>query len=152
MFRETTVHKWDIVTIHSRLLYTIPARWTLAIAFIGLLVTTSNVTSFFVPLSVKLSGLSPSWKILHCNLPVIDLSNKFVERKCFGDGLCLMDVFRLNCFIRFRQVNGNNRWHKFHGSTVWPDFTFWRMAFLMVPPTSSIVEPGQWLFQEHCSC
>ena len=23
MFRETTVHKWDIVTIHSRLLYTI---------------------------------------------------------------------------------------------------------------------------------
>ena len=24
MFRETTVHKWDIVTIHSRLLYTTP--------------------------------------------------------------------------------------------------------------------------------
>ena len=24
MFRETTVHKWDIVTIHSCLLYTIP--------------------------------------------------------------------------------------------------------------------------------
>ena len=24
MFRETIVHKWDIVTIHSRLLYTIP--------------------------------------------------------------------------------------------------------------------------------
>ena len=68
MFCETTVRKWDIVTINSRLLYTIPARWTLAIAFIGLLVTTSNVTSFFVPLSVKLSGLPPSWKILHCNL------------------------------------------------------------------------------------
>ena len=24
MFRETIVHKWDIVTIHSRLLYAIP--------------------------------------------------------------------------------------------------------------------------------
>ena len=24
MFRETTAHKWDIVTIHSRLLYIIP--------------------------------------------------------------------------------------------------------------------------------
>ena len=78
MFRETTVHKWDIVTIHSLLLYTIPARWTLAIAFIGLLVTTSNVTSFFVSLSVKISGPPPSWKILHCNL----LGHWSVEQIC----------------------------------------------------------------------
>ena len=26
IFRETIVHKWDIVTIHSRLLYTIPRK------------------------------------------------------------------------------------------------------------------------------
>ena len=48
MLRETIVHKWDIVTIHSRPLYTI-----LAIAFIGLLVATNGITSFVVPLSVK---------------------------------------------------------------------------------------------------
>ena len=53
MFRETIVHKWDIVTIQFRLLYTIPARWTLVIAFIGLLVTTNKITSFVVPLSEK---------------------------------------------------------------------------------------------------
>ena len=47
---------------------------------------------------------------------VIDLSNKFVDWMCFRDGWCLMDAFRLNCLIRFRQVNSNDRWHKFHGS------------------------------------
>ena len=36
-------------------------------------------------------------------------------------------------------------------TTIWPGFTFRRMQFLMVPPTSSIVEPAQWLIQEHCS-
>ena len=47
---------------------------------------------------------------------LIDLSNKFVDWKCFGDGLCLMDAFKLNYFIRFRLVQSNNRWHKLHGS------------------------------------
>ena len=27
-----------------------------------------------------------------------------------------MDVFRINCFIRFRQLHSNNRWHKFNAS------------------------------------
>ena len=101
---------------------------------------------------------------------VIDLSNKFVDWKCFGDGWCLMDPFRLSYFIRSRQVNSNNRWHKFHGSIrkffgcmdhnlAWLYFSendvfdgsayaiHW--AFAMV---SLIVEPAQWLIQEHCSC
>ena len=46
-------------------------------------------------------------------------------------------------------------------TTIWPEFAFWKMTFLMVLPTSSIgtlpwvsliVEPAQWLIQEHCSC
>ena len=36
-------------------------------------------------------------------------------------------------------------------TTIWPGFTFRRMLFLVVPPTSSIVEPPQWLIQEHGS-
>ena len=55
MFCETIVYKWDIGTIHFRLLNTItPARWTLIIAFIGFLVTTENITSFVAPLSALL--------------------------------------------------------------------------------------------------
>ena len=96
-------------------------RWKLAIALIGFLVTTNNITSFFVPLSVQ--GF-----LVYCHLekfytaisPAIDLSNKFVDWMCFGYGWCLMDAFRLNCqlsgFIRFRLVHSNNRWHKCHGS------------------------------------
>ena len=76
-----------------------------------------------------------------------DMLSKFVDWKCFGDGWCLMDVFRLNYFIRSRYAHSNNRWHKFHGSirkslgvwtTIWPEFTFRNMTFLMVSPTSSI--------------
>ena len=148
-----------------------PASWTLAIAFIGLLVTTNNITSSFVPLNVK------SFLVYHCLekfytaiFSVIDLSNKFVDWKCFRDGWCLMDAFRLNYFIRFRQVHSNNRWHKFNGSIrklfgcmdynlawlyflendVFDGFVYvihW--DFTMV---SFIAEPGQWLIQEHCSC
>ena len=91
-------------------------HWTLVIAFIGLLVTTNNV-SFIVPLSVK-------YFLVYCRLEkfytaissVIGLLGKFVDWKCFGDGWCLMDAFRLNYFIRFWQVHSNNRWHKFRGS------------------------------------
>ena len=112
MFWETTVNKWDIVNIHSRLLYTIPARWKLTIAFIGLLVTTTNITSFFIPLNVVYCCFE---KFCTAISSVIDLLNKFVDWMSFGDGWCLMDAFRLNYFIRFNQVQSNNRWHKFHG-------------------------------------
>ena len=43
--------------------------------------------------------------------------------------------------------------------TIWLDFTFWKMTFLMALPTPCIwnfvpliVEPAQWLIQEHCYC
>ena len=147
MFWETTVNKWDIVNIHSRLLYTIPARWKLTIAFIGLLVTTTNITSFFIPLNVVYCCFE---KFCTAISSVIDLLNKFVDWMSFGDGWCLMDAFRLNYFIRFKQVHSNNRWHKFHGrqhqkilwvygpQSISPDFTFRKMTVLMVAPASSI--------------
>ena len=79
MFWETTVHKWDIVNIHSRILYTIPARWKLTIAFIGLLVTTTNITSFFIPLNVKGFLVYCCFeKFCTAISSVIDLLNKFV--------------------------------------------------------------------------
>ena len=96
---------------------------------------------------------------------VIDLSNKFVDWKCFGYGWCLMDAFRLNYFIRSRQIHSNNRWCKFYGSIrklfmcmdhnlawlyfsaneVFGDSTYvihWHFAIVSV-----IVEPTQWLIQ-----
>ena len=51
MFRETIVHKWDIVTIHSRLLHTIPRMLS---------------TSFAVPLSVKDTFVVPLWSQILC--------------------------------------------------------------------------------------
>ena len=160
MFRETTVHKWNIVTFNFRLLYTIPAHWTLTIAFIGLLVTTNNITSFFVPLNVKgFLVYRRLEKLCTAISSVIDLSNKFVDWKCFGNcgAWCMLSGSNISSDLGKYTViiDGTNFVaEKSLGvcTTIWPDFTFRRMAFLMVPPTSSIVEPAQWLIQEHCSC
>ena len=135
-----------------------PDRWTLVIAFIGLLVTTSNIPSFIKPLSLNnflvYRRLEKSYTTISS---VIDLSKKFVD-------------YRLNYFIRSRQVHRNNRWHKFHVTTrklfgcmdhkmawlyfsendVFDSFVYaihW--VFAMV---SLVVELAQWLIQEHCSC
>ena len=79
-----------------------------------------------------------------------------------------MDAFRLNYFIRYRQVHSNNRWHKFHDSIrkffgcmghnlAWLYFSknddFDCFAFILYCDfvmVSLIVEPAQWLIQEHC--
>ena len=102
--------------------------------------TTNNITRFVVPLSVK--GFLVYHHLIKLYIAissVIDLTNIFVDWKCFGDGWCLMDAFRLNYFIQSRQVHSNNRWHKFHirkfFGCIWPDFTFGKMTFLMIPPT-----------------
>ena len=170
MFRETIVDKWDIVTIHSRLLYTIPHMMNTRYRFYQ----TSRDPKQHHQLSCtveceRLLGLPPFWKILYCNVLVTDLSNKFVDWKCFGNGWCLMDAFRLNNFIRSRQVHSNNIWHNFHGSIgkffgcmdhnlAWLYFSendvcdssayliHWDFAIM-----SLIVEAAQWLIQEHCS-
>ena len=77
MLRETTVHKWDIVTIHSRLLYTIPR--TLNTCY-RLYWTTNNITSSFVPLNVKGILVYRRLKKFYTAISsVIDLSNKFVN-------------------------------------------------------------------------
>ena len=124
-----------------------PALLTLVMAFIGLLVTTNNITSFVVPLRVKgFLFYHRLEKFYTAILSVIDLSNKFVDWKCFGNGWCLMVDFRLNYFIRSKQVHSNNRWRKFHGSIrkffgcmghnlAWIYFS--ENDVFMVPPTSS---------------
>ena len=125
----------------------------------------------FVPLSVKCF-------LFYCHLEkfytaissVIDLSNKFVDWKCFRDGWSLMDAFMLNYFIRFKQVRSNNRWHKFHGSIrkffgcmehnlAWLCFSendvfdgFAHVIYWDFAMVSLIVEPAQLLIQEHYSC
>ena len=145
--------------------------WTLFTAFIGLLMTTNNITSFVVSLSVKGFLVYHRLEKFYTAISsVIDLSNKFVDWKCFRDGWCLMDAFRLNYFIWSRQVQSNNRWHKFHGSIrklfgcmdhnlAWLYFSendvfdgsayviHWDFAMVFV-----IVEPAQWLIQKHRSC
>ena len=80
-----------------------------------------------------------------------------------------MDASRLNYFIQFRQIHSNNRCHKSHGSIrkffgcmdhnlAWLYFSendiFDGFAFIIhwnVAIVSLIVEPAQWLIQEHCS-
>ena len=170
MFRETTLHKWVIVAIHSRFLYTIPhVEHSLSL-----------LLDFSWPQATSLAFLYHwVWNFLiYCRFEkfytavssVIDLPNKFGDWKCFGDGSCLMDAFRLNYFIRFRQVQSNNRWHKFHGSIrkffgcmdhnlAWLYFSendvFDGSAYVIhwdFAMVSLIVEPAQWLIQEHCSC
>ena len=117
MFRETIVHKWDVVTIHSRLLYIIPRKLNTRYCFYRTSRDHKQHRHLFSTIECKtLLGLPPSWKFYTAISSVIDLSNKFVDWKCFGDGWCLMDAFRLNYFIRFWQVHSNNRWHKFRGS------------------------------------
>ena len=172
MFREIIFRKWDIVAIHSVFCIPFPKCWTLVIAFIGLLVTTNNITSFVAPLSVKGFLVYSRLEKLHTAISsAIDVSNKFVDWKCFEAGRWLMDAFSLNYFIRCRQVHSNNRWHKFHGSI---RKLFWcmehnlaqyhnnfrenyvfdcstyviRWDFVMV---SFTLEPAQWLIQGHCS-
>ena len=165
MFCGVIVHKLDIVTIHSRLLYTIPR-----IASIGLLVTTNSITSFVAQLSVKGFLIYRHLEKFYTAISsVTDLSNKFMDWNCFENEWCLMDAFRLNYFTQSRQVHSNNRWHKFHGSIrklfVCMDHNLtWlylssvnevfdayaiHWTFAMV---SLIAEPTQWLIQEHGFC
>ena len=78
----------------------------LAIVFIRLLMTTKNIISFIVPLSVKgFLAYCRVEKFYTAISSIMDLSNKFVDWKCFRGEWCLMNAFRLNCFIISRQVH-----------------------------------------------
>ena len=150
MFRETTVYKWDIVTIHSCLLYTILRTLNI---FIELLVATNNITSSFVPLNVKGFLVYHHLEKFYTAISsVIDLSNKFVDWKCSGmDGAwwILSDSTISSDFGKYTVIIDDTNFmagseNYLSGSTrIWPDFTFRKMTFLMVLPTSST---GTWLW------
>ena len=122
-------------------------HWTLVIAFIGLLVTTNNV-SFIVPLSVK-------YFLVYCRLEkfytaissVIGLLGKFVDWNCFGDGWCLKTLSGSTISSDLGKytviLDGTNfmaAWQNSLGvwTTIWRDFNFWKMTLLIVLPMSSI--------------
>ena len=80
MFRETLVHKWDIVTIYSRLLYTIPRTLITRYHFYRTSSDHKQHTSFVVPMSVKgLLVYRLLEKFYTTISSVIDLSNKFMD-------------------------------------------------------------------------
>ena len=121
-----------------------PTRWTLAIALIRRLVTTNNITSFFVPLSVKDFLV---YRRLYCNiLSLICRTNLWIECVSGMDGAWWMlsgstvssDLGKYTTIIddaNFMAASENSLgvW-----TTIWSEFTFLKMMFLMVLPTSSI--------------
>ena len=69
MFRETIVHKWDMVTIHSRFRYTISC--TLNTLYYFCWASRDHKQHHQLSCTIeceRLPGLPPSWKILYCNL------------------------------------------------------------------------------------
>ena len=172
MFRETIIQKWDIVTIQPPL-FCIPfphVEYLLSL-LLDFSWPQKNITSFVVPLIAKGFLVYRRLEKFYTAISsVIDLSNKFMDWRCFGDRWCLMNAFRVNCYIRFREAHSNNRWHKFHGS-IWKFFGCidHKLAWLYFSENdvfdgsayvihwdfaivSLIVELAQWLIQEHCSC
>ena len=79
IFRETILHKWDIVTIHSNLLYTIPRTLNTHYRFYW---TSHDHKQYHQSCCTieceRLTGLPLSWKILWCNL----LCHWSVEQFC----------------------------------------------------------------------
>ena len=128
MFRETIVSLKPFTLVFC---IPFPTRWTLVIAFIGLLVAINNITSFVLKNSPLLlicqtnlwiqsvSGMDGAWGMLSESTNSSDLDKYTVIIGC----------------TNFMAASGNSLgvW-----TTIWPDFTFWKMTFLTVPPMSSI--------------
>ena len=146
MFRETIVHKWDIVTIHSRLLYTIPRMLNTRYRFYS--TSSDHVQDHWFCCTIEcqsLPGLPPLWKIIYCNLFLHWSVEQICGLKVFWgwmvpDG-CFQPSFDLGKYTVI--IDGTNFMAASENSlgvwtTIWPDFTFRKMTFLMVPPTSSI--------------
>ena len=171
IFRKTIAHKSDNVPIHSRPLYTIRRSLNTCYCFYQTSRDHKQHHQFVVSLSLKgFLVYHRLEKLFTAIFSVIDLSNKLVDWKCFGDAWCLMDAFRINYLIRSREGHSNNRWHKFHGSMrklfgcidrnlTWLYFSvndvFVGSAYIIhwdFAMVSLNVEPAQWLIQEHCSC
>ena len=118
-----------------------PARWTLAIAFIGLLVTTNNITSSFVPLNVKgflvyhrlekfytaISSVIDCWT----NLWIESVSGMDCAWWMLSGSTILSDLGKYTAIIdgtNFMAASENSLgvW-----TTIWPDFTFRKMTFFL---------------------
>ena len=89
----------------------------------------------------RLPGLPSSWKFLYCNLYCHWSVEQICGLKVFrGDGMWYIsaissDLGKFTVIIdstNFMKASDNSLdvW-----TTIWPDFTFWKMTFLMVPPT-----------------
>ena len=141
MFRETIVSLKPFTLVFC---IPFPTRWTLVIAFIGLLVAINNITSFFLPLSVK--GMLVYRSLKNSPLLLICQTNLWIQSVSGMDGAWGMlsestnssDLDKHTVIIgctNFMAASGNSLrvW-----TTIWPDFTFWKMTFLTVPPMSSI--------------
>ena len=145
MFRETTVHKWDIVNIDSCLLYTILHTLN---TIIELLVITNNITSSFLPLNVKgfLVYRRLEKFILQSPLSLICRTNLWIKSVSGMDGAWWMlsgstissDLGKYTVIIDDTNLMAASENSLGVWTTIWPDFTFRKMTFLMVPPTSSI--------------
>ena len=124
------------------------ARWTLAITFTGLLVTTNNITSSFVALNVKgLLFYRRLEKLYTAIFSVTDLSKKFVDWKCFSYGCawCMLSGSTISSDLgKYTIIKDDKNFMAASENSlgVWTiicaEFTFREMMLLMVLPTPSI--------------
>ena len=150
MFREIIFRKWDIVAIHSVFCIPFPKCWTLVIAFIGLLVTTNNITSFVAPLSVKGFLVYPVLKnyILQSPLPLMCRTNLWIESVSRLDGGWWMlsvstissDAGKYTVIIDGTNFMAASENYFGVWNTIWHNTTtiFGKITFLTVPPTSFV--------------
>ena len=125
------------------------SRWTLAIAFIRLLVTTRNITNFFVPLSVKgflvdrrlekfytaIASASLICRTILWNESVLGMDRAWwmLPGSTISSDLGKYTVIIDDTNFMAASENSLGVW-----TTSWPEFTFRKMTILMVPPTPSI--------------
>ena len=148
VFHETVVHKWDFVTIHSHLLYTIPCTLNTRYRFYRSSRDRKQHHQFCCVIEYeRYSGLPSSWKILYCNLlPLICRANLWIENVLGINSAQWMlsgSTISSNLGNYAVIIDGTNFMAASENSlgvwtTIWPNFTFWKITFLMVPPTPSI--------------
>ena len=144
MFRETTVHKWDFVTIHSHLLNTIPR--TLNTRYYLYWTSRDHKLHhklFCTTESERLPGIPPSWKILYQNL--LCRTNLLIKSVSEMDGAsCMLSGSTISSnFGKYIVITDAKNFIAASenalgiSTTIKPDFTFRKMAFFIVWPASS---------------
>ena len=148
MFRETTVHVWDIVTIHSRLLYTIPGTLNTRYRFYWVSHGHKQHHKFLYHWAWKASWSTAVFKnpILQSPLSLICQTNLWIENVSGMDGAWWMlsgstissDFGKYTVIIDSTSFMATSENSLGLWTTIWPDFPFRKMTFWMVPPTSFI--------------